>query len=452
MDILNIIKQGENKTTEFKVELPTGKSIPKAVVAFSNTGGGKIIIGVADNGDIIGLKPDVDLMKMQDRIASIIFDNCSPNIIPDIYIENVEGKTILIVEVYRGNILPYYLKQDGKNDGVYIRIGATNRKADQESILELERQRMNLGYDQVTDKSFRLIDLDTTEIKEQFTRVDKKLNKLSLKNLRLAIEENGEVYPTNGLLILLGELEHVRIKCARFRGNSMDVFFNSKEFDGNLFNQLENAQIFIQNHIKLESEIKALQRKDTYEIPIEAIRESLVNAVVHRDYSNEGRDIKVSVFDNMVKIVSPGSFPSTITQSELLEGRSEIRNKVLARTFKELGYIEQWGSGIQRIMSSCINRGLRKPEIIEKADTVEVILYREHLKDLDSDVNQLSIGEQEKTILSYLEDNNNQITTKAVSDILKVRERRSREILGQMVERDILEGVGATSNRHYRKK
>ena len=96
MDILNIIKQGENKTTEFKVELPTGKSIPKAVVAFSNTGGGKIIIGVADNGDIIGLKPDVDLMKMQDRIASIIFDNCSPNIIPDIYIENVEGKTMLI--------------------------------------------------------------------------------------------------------------------------------------------------------------------------------------------------------------------------------------------------------------------------------------------------------------------------------------------------------------------
>ena len=96
------------------------------------------------------------------------------------------------------------------------------------------------------------------------------------------------------------------------------------------------------------------------------LEESLVNAVVHRDYSNDGRDIKIGIYDDIINIVSHGGFPSTITQEDILEGRSEIRNKVIARVFKELNYIEQWGSGIRRIKSSCKARGLKEPEIVEK--------------------------------------------------------------------------------------
>ncbi len=156
----------------------------------------------------------------------------------------------------------------------------------------------------------------------------------------------------------------------------MDVFLDRKEYGGDLLTQLENTENFIKNYISLSSEIKGLQREDHYEIPIEAIRESLVNVVVHRDYSNDGRDIKIGIYDDMVNIVSPGAFPSTITQEDILEGRSEIRNRVIARVFKELNYIEQWGSGILRIKSSCKARGLKEPEVVEKGDFVDVSLYR----------------------------------------------------------------------------
>jgi ATP-dependent DNA helicase RecG len=94
----------------------------------------------------------------------------------------------------------------------------------------------------------------------------------------------------------------------------MDVFLDRKEYNGDVFTQLENAENFIKNHIKLSSEIKGLQREDQYEIPLEAIRESLVNAVVHRDYSNDGRDINIGIYDDIVNIVSPGGFPSIITK------------------------------------------------------------------------------------------------------------------------------------------
>lgn len=161
------------------------------------------------------------------------------------------------------------------------------------------------------------------------------LDQSIMKNLKLIIEDNNKIFPSNGLLILLGKFEHVRMKCSRFKGSTMDVFLDRKEYDSDVFTQLENAENFIKNHIKLSSEIKGLQREDQYELPIEAIRESLVNAVVHRDYSNNGRDVKVGIYDDMVNIVSPGAFPSTITQEDILEGRSIMNEECLATSPKQ---------------------------------------------------------------------------------------------------------------------
>lgn len=211
-------------------------------------------------------------------------------------------------------------------------------------------------------------------------------------------------------------------------------------------------KILIKNHISLSSVIKGLQREDQYEIPLEAIRESLVNAVVHRDYVNDGRDIKIGVYDDLVNIVSPGAFPSTMTQEDLLEGRSEARNKVIARVFKELNFIEQWGSGIRRIKSSCLARGLREPEIIEKGDFVEVSLYREKLRKRRPALEQPVSNKQEEIILEYLRLNNNRVTTKGAVSILGLGERPSREILNKMVKSGILERIGKTTNTYYRSR
>lgn len=184
------------------------------------------------------------------------------------------------------------------------------------------------------------------------------------------------IFPTNALLIILGKFDNCIIKCSRFKGRTMDIFLDKKEYSGDLFSQLDETITFIKNHINLLSEIKELQRMDTYEIPIEAIREAIINAFVRRDYINMGRDIKVGIYDDLVNIVSPGCFPSTITQENILDGRSETRNRVVARVFKELNYIEQWGTGIRRIKTSCMNFGLKEPIINEKGDFVDVEIFR----------------------------------------------------------------------------
>ena len=450
MSLLNAIQSGEGKNVEFKEDLPGSQAIAKTVIAFSNTAGGKLIIGVNDQGNVTGLKSDVDIFELQDQVASVIYDNCYPNILPDIYTTTLDNKVLLVIEVYRGNLLPYYLKKYGKNEGTYIRIGATNRKASYENILELERQQMNLGYDQEANREVALDSLDISSLEGRFAQAGKVLDQSIMKNLKLIIEDNNTIFPSNGLLILLGKFEHVRMKCSRFKGSTMDVFLDRKEYDSDVFAQLANAEKFIKNHIKLGSEIKGLQREDQYEMPLEAIRESLVNAVVHRDYANDGRDIKIGIYDDIVNIVSPGAFPSTITQEDILEGRSEIRNKVIARVFKELNYIEQWGSGIRRIKSSCEARGLKEPEIIEKGDFVDVSLYREVSLKKVAILKEDGYTNHQNTIIDYLNENENRISTKEASNILGISDRATRTVLGTMVEMNILIRIDKGPQTHYK--
>ncbi|MEI7898831.1 MAG: RNA-binding domain-containing protein, partial [bacterium] len=369
MNLIENIRQGESKTLELKAQLPQHEQIAKTAVAFANTSGGKLVIGVSDDRQVIGL-PEEDVLALQSQIGSIIFDRCHPAILPEMYTANLEGKTVLVVEVFRGNLLPYYLKEGGKNQGTYLRVGASNRKADFEHILELERQRRNQSFDEEVFRDKPLSGIDLTPLLARFAAIGKPLDHEKMKNLKLVQQEQGTEYPTQGLMILLGLLPHVAAKCARFKGTDMSVFLDRKEYGGDLFSQLEQVEAFVKNHISLRGEIKGLQRIDTYEIPEPALREALVNAVIHRDYTNQGRDIKVGVYDDIVNVVSPGGFPNTLTADALLEGRSEIRNRVIARVFKELGYIEQWGSGIQRIKSACLAQGLAEPRIREKGDFV----------------------------------------------------------------------------------
>jgi len=374
--IRNEIKKGESKILEFKKELPQKDHLIKTVIAFSNTSGGKLIIGVDDKGTIVGLSTSADIIKMMEYLSSLISDSCYPNIIPEIYTVNVSNKMLVVIEISKGGLLPYYIKNKGINEGTYIRVGPTNRKASKNNIIELERQRQNISFDEEPDFFTNFDELDIQVLKKEFANVGKKLTKEKLKSLKLIVEKKHTIYPTKGLLILLGIYENCKTKCARFKGTNMSIFIDKKEYEGDLFSQLRNTENFIKNHINVGTEITKLNNPEVSEIPYAAIREALINAVVHRDYSNLGRDIKVGIYDDILDIVSPGSFPSTLTQEDVLNGRSEIRNRVIARVFKELGYIEQWGSGINRIINSCKQYELKTPLIKENGDSVEVNIFR----------------------------------------------------------------------------
>ena len=469
MNLLEQIRLGESKTLELKAQLPRHDQIARTAVAFANTSGGKLVIGVDDGRQVVGI-PEDEVFSLQDRIAAIVFDRCHPAILPEIYAANLQGRLVLVVEVFRGNLPPYYLKAEGKHQGTYLRAGASNRKADFEHILELERQRRNLSFDEEICREQPLPALDLSPLTARFAAFGKPLGEEKLENLKLVRREQGEIHPTQGLLILLGRFPHVAIKCARFKGTDMSVFLDRKEYAGDLFGQLEQAEAFIKNHIHLRGEIKGLQRTDTFELPEAALREALINAIIHRDYTNPGRDIKVGVYDDIVNIVSPGGLPNTLTIEALMEGRSEIRNRVIARVFKELGFIEQWGSGIQRIQNACLAHGLKEPRIREKGDFVDVEFYRpvEGSGPEAPDTGQpaASISEsppdtagyrrippdtvtpQESRVLLHIHQHGS-ITAPQVEALLSVKERRAREILKEMIGKGLLEKRGSARSTCY---
>jgi len=320
--LLQQILQGESKTLEFKLALPAGDQVAKTVIAFANTAGGKLVIGVNDQRELVGLG-DTDVFKLMDKISSILHNHCQPTLLPEIYVENVNGYELLLIDVSRGALLPYYLENDGKDNGCYIRLGATNRQAGPEQIVELERQRLNICFDEQICYDVPLESLNLDSIRERFEKDGKRLGEEQLLNLKLIKEDQGTLYPTQGLLILLGYYEHVEIKCSRFKGTTMTVFLDKKEYSGDLFFQLEQAELFIKNHLQLKVEINGLQHTENYELPMSAIREALLNAFIHRDYSNFGRDIKLGIYDDVLNIVSPGGLPHGLTQDDLVKGRSK---------------------------------------------------------------------------------------------------------------------------------
>lgn len=368
------IQKGESTTLEFKKQLPKGLQVAKTLIAFANTSGGKLVVGVDDQQQLLGIQGDI--FEIQEQITSMTHELCMPNILPFIYVENIDGIELLVVEVGRGALLPYYLKSQGREQGTYIRLGSTNRQASLEYIQQLELQRLNQTFDEQANLQYRLDDINLQPLQEAFSREGKELSMEKMRNFKLLVHQHGQDYPSHGLLILLGLYEQVEIKCSRFKGNTMTVFLDKKEYRGGVFSQLEQTEQFIKNHLHLRAEITGLQRTEQYEIPIAAIREALVNAVLHRDYSNAGRDIKVGIYDDMLNIVSPGGLPHGLTEGELLKGRSEIRNRVIARVFKELGYIEQWGSGILRIKDLCSQAGNAEPKLSVQGDFVDWAFYR----------------------------------------------------------------------------
>lgn len=381
MKILDEIKNGESKILELKEKLPDNKSIAKTVIAFANTSGGKIIVGINDKLNITGVDAN-SVYSQKDKIASVIFDSCSPDILPEIYTINIGGKLLLAIEIFRGNLMPYFLKSEGKAEGVYIRVGATNRKASPQIIEELQRHKRYVSFDEEINYDITVREPDMLPIKARFAKIGKTLNDEKLRNLKLIKTDRSITYPTNALLILLGKFPHCTVKCARFKGVTMETFIDKKEYRGNIFSVIENTQSFILNHINLSAKIEGLYRTDSYEIPIVALREALINALIHRDYANFGRDVKVGVYDDIVNIVSPGALPNIVTVEDILRGRSEIRNKVIANVFKELGLIEQWGSGISRTMIACKKAGLKQPRIRERGDFVDVEFYRPKIEEM----------------------------------------------------------------------
>ena len=352
----DFLYQPESRRLEFKKAFPKGDQVARTAVAFANGAGGKIVFGVKDSPrQIVGISDD-QLFKTEERIANCIFDLCTPSIVPEIYIQSVEGKLLLVVEIYPGSQKPYGLKKPGRTNEVYIRAGASNRKASPETIEALERQRRKVSFDVLTVYDCPVEDIDLSRFKKAFkSQTGRKLGKTQFFNMGLLQKKEGHEYPTNAALLLSDSparkqfFPYAKIECARFKGTDKRVFLDQSTIEVPVHAAVEPCMTFIKKNIALGSTIGEIYRKDRWEYPLEAIREALINAVIHRDYAILGSDIKVAIYDDMLEITSPGHLPNALSVEELGTGRSEIRNRILAPIFKELKLIEAWGSGIPKM-------------------------------------------------------------------------------------------------------
>ena len=351
------IFSGESKNVEFKEEMPD-KSIKymKSVVAFANGTGSRIIFGVADKTrEVTGIGKD-DVFRIMDSIANAVSDSCEPAIIPDITLQTIDEKTVIVMEVPQGRQRPYYIKSLGRENGVYVRVAGTTRPADEYMVRELMFEGSSRCFDQALCTGWDITDEDIEALcramKEQAVKnAGSEEQKNSIRDIGpqqlcssgILIEQNGRYYPSNAYAVLTGcGALHVVTQCGVFKGSTKETFVDRREYGGPVWEQIDQSYQFVLRNIHMGACFEGIYRQDIYEIPPDAIRELIINVAVHRSYLDHG-NTQIAVYDNRLEITSPGKIPMGQTLERMKEGYSQIRNEALAYAFSYMNLIEHWG-------------------------------------------------------------------------------------------------------------
>jgi len=457
MDILRLLSLAESKTLEFKRDLSSPKPVLRTLVAFANTAGGSLLVGRADDGAVVGVN---DVLAEEERLASLIADSIAPAMMPEIEAITVEGKTLLLVRVahWPG---PFYLKDKGPVDGVYVRLGSTNRKADAAMLEELGRLHSNSAFDQLPCVGTSPGDLDKEVVGRWFADKHRSLDAAALESLGILVRHGSGRVASNGGVILFGIADvrqhcfpDARISCARFRGSDKSEFIDRQEM-GSLLDAVTDVPKFIARNTRLASRIAGMQRQDIPEYPAIAIREVLVNALAHADYACTGMRIFVSIFSDRLEIQSPGMFPFGMTLDDFKAGVSRIRNRVICRVLHEAGLMEQWGSGYQRILNTCANEGYPEPEWQELGACVRV-LFRPHPDVpvnvlVNVPVNTEGLSERQQWFMEQLSAGR-KVKAADIEEQWNVVEKTAKRDIAELRKLELIEFVGAAKTGSYRLK
>ena len=375
---------GESKNVEFKREIPSKhEKFLKDVIAFSNSTGGKIIVGIEDETCTVYGIGEQSPFKLSDSISNMISDACTPQIEPDISIQTIEGKTVLVIDIAPGRFRPYYLANKDKETSSYIRINGTSRPADARKLQELELEGQGISYDALQDigrepdekkisklcASMKQSAINACKTEEEKASV-KDVTIEKLEDFGLLCKIGRDRYPTHAFDLLTdNHNKAAKIQCALFKGTSRDIFIDQKEFNGPIQDQVEEAYQFVLRHINMGACIDGLYRSDVYELPITAIREMIANAVLHRSYIDKSC-IQVSIFDDRIEVLSPGMLYGGLDIETAKRGKSTCRNEAIAEAFHYMKIVEAWGTGIPRIIGRCREYGLQEPLFEELGDAL----------------------------------------------------------------------------------
>jgi ATP-dependent DNA helicase RecG len=443
----------ESSTLEFKREIPENDQIIKTVIGFCNRNGGRLILGVDANGQIRGID-EKEVQEMMEYVNKSIFDACHPPILPAIYSQRIEDKTLLIIEVSSGMNKPYFRKSEGLAKGTFIRLGRSTVRATSEMIEELKLQSRGRSFDTLPKHDAKEDDLDKKKVL-QFLNERKRTKKIKtlsheiLSAYELIVEEHSLFYPTVGGLLLFGKnpqkfFPEAMIICSHFSGISGRETIATIDCTGTLFEQFETAYNFILSRLSRSFSIQGPKRKEQLEIPPEAIREVLLNAIIHRNYQING-PTKISIYNNRIEFFNPGVFLGPLNSQSLKLGLTYIRNNAICKVFREAEYIEKLGSGFITLFNSYDQRGLYPPEVIEGENFIKCILPRPQFstKPIKKDDDAQKI----MTLFEVAEE-------LFISDVMKAlhlsRPTAGRK-LAQLIEQGALESLGQGRKTRYRK-
>lgn len=417
------------------------KDILKTVIAFANTSGGKIYIGIDDDGKVLGVqKLDTDILKLSNSIR----DSIKPDItlFTSILVEKIDGKDVIVVDVQKGASSPYYLTDKGiRPSGVYVRQGASSVPATDSAILKMIRDTDGDNFEELRSLNQNL---DFDFLKKEFEDANIKLEHSQMRTFNI-IDEDG-LYTNLGLL-LSEQCPHT-IKAAVFEGSTKEIFKDRFEFSGSLLKQMKDVYSFLNRSNRTNSEITGLKRTDTREYPEIALREALLNSIVHKEYSYSSSTL-ISVFDDKIEIVTIGGLTKGLSEDDIMLGVSILRNRNLANIFYRLKLIEAYGTGIPKIIES-YNEYNVKPKIEISSNAFKITLPNT-LKEKSISKLEKNLSDKEYLIVNMLKENE-YIKRTDIEKNLSISSSMAIKLLRNMVDNSIIEKLGKGKNVIYRLK
>lgn len=431
----------ESENIEFKLLMTD--EIYKDVIAFANTDGGVIYVGIDNNGNVVGLD---DIDDSYTRITNGIHDAIQPDI--TMFIKYIlQANRVIRIEVGEGSYKPYYLKSKGiKPAGVFIRQGASSAQASPEQIRQMIKYADEDIFEVMRSMEQELSFISASDAfaryKVEFT--EDKYFALGLLNI------HDDLY-TNLAWILSDQCKHT-VKIAVFADEANTTFKDTREFGGSIFRQLDDTYSYLMLCNRTVSTFRGLERIEKQDYPEEALREALLNALVHRDYSFSG-SIIINVNNCCIEFISIGGLLPGLSAEDIHSGISQPRSRNLAEIFHRLKLIESYGTGIRKIFNF-YHECSAQPKIEVTPNTFKLILPNMNFfadKAVTARAEHVTLTPQMQTVLDYLADYG-EIGEEELQDLLNVKRTRAYLVARQMCEADLIVTLGRGANKKYKLK
>lgn len=438
-NFLQVMKDGEGQSVEFKERFTP--DVGKTLSAFANTNQGLLLLGLSDEGRIKGVSE-----KTEEKVANVAH-SCKPSIYPEIRKVIYKGETLISVKVPRSKGVLHSFKNIA-----YKRVGTNDMPLSPEEVISFARQARIIRFDKEICRA-GLSDIDE-EMMRKFVESARAHRKLEidpnspLKEIleKLKLMEEGNL--TYAAVLLFGENPQMfnpqmEVRCARFKGKETLSFIDMKVLRGNVIEQIDDAEKFVMNHIRLEAEIKGFKRKERWEYPLSAVREAITNAVCHRDYFSTA-NVHVSVFDDRLEVWNPGGLPPELTIEDLKKPHKSIpRNPLIANALFLIKYIERWGTGTQRIIWDTVAHGLPEPEFNEISGGFEVVFRK-------AEAVFEELNERQKKAWEYLREKGT-VTRSEYAEICGCSIRTASRDLENMLHKGLLKREGKGKMSYYKR-